>query len=167
MPLYLDTRGRSTLGIGICARCSCRFSLEDLHPDPNSPGLRVCIDDLDAFDPWRLPARQLEKIPNDYPRPDTPLYPLGPSPIYANQYDGVTQILPTHPWQPLTPYGKGASINPVDVNLETTTLPQPEFVCIVAGISAASPPTWPPGASATVTDGTVTWFNAGIELIVG
>jgi hypothetical protein len=58
MPLYLDTRGRSTLGIGLCARCSRKFSLDDLHSDPNFPGLMVCVADLDDFDPYRLPARQ-------------------------------------------------------------------------------------------------------------
>lgn len=39
-------------------------------PDPNFPGLRVCKDDLDNFDPWRLPARQTENIALRFPRPD-------------------------------------------------------------------------------------------------
>jgi hypothetical protein len=70
MPLYLDTRGRSTLGIGLCARCSRKFSLDDLHSDPNFPGLMVCKDDLDEFDPYRLPARQTEDITLRFVRPD-------------------------------------------------------------------------------------------------
>ena len=73
MPYWLDTRGRSTLGIGICARCSRKFSLEDLHSDPNSPGLMVCKEDLDQLDPYRLPARQTERINLDFVRPDVPL----------------------------------------------------------------------------------------------
>lgn len=40
-------------------------------PDPNFPGMRVCKDDLDNFDPWRLPARQTENIALRFPRPDT------------------------------------------------------------------------------------------------
>jgi len=39
-------------------------------PDPNFPGMRVCKDDLDNYDPWRLPARQTENIALRFPRPD-------------------------------------------------------------------------------------------------
>lgn len=42
----------------------------DLMPDPNFPGMRVCKEDLDNFDPWRLPARQTENITLRFPRPD-------------------------------------------------------------------------------------------------
>lgn len=70
MPLYLDTRGRSTLGIGLCARCSRKFSLDDLQSDPNFPGLMVCDADLDEFDPYRLPARQPDEITLRFVRPD-------------------------------------------------------------------------------------------------
>lgn len=73
MPVFLDTRGRSTLGIGICGRCSRKMSLEELHPDPNSPGLYVCKADLDDFDPYRLPAREPDQITLPFVRPDTPL----------------------------------------------------------------------------------------------
>ena len=73
MPVFLDTRGKSTLGIGICGRCSRKMSLDELYSDPNYPGLRVCKEDLDEYDPYRLPARQPEVIALRYPRPDTPL----------------------------------------------------------------------------------------------
>jgi hypothetical protein len=73
--VYLDTRGKSTLAIGICGRCSRKFSLDDLAPDPNYPGLLVCRDDRDDFDPYRLPARQTENIALRFARPDTPLEP--------------------------------------------------------------------------------------------
>jgi hypothetical protein len=73
MSRYLDTRGRSTLAVGICGRCSRKFSLDDLHPDPNSPGLRVCRADLDDFDPYRLPARPADKLTLRFVRPDDPL----------------------------------------------------------------------------------------------
>lgn len=73
MPTFLDTTGRATLAIGICGRCSRKFPLDELQPDSNYPGLRVCKDDRDDYDPYRLPARQPETIALRYPRPDTPL----------------------------------------------------------------------------------------------
>lgn len=86
MSIWLVPRGKSTFGIGICDRCSRKMSLDDLHIDPNFPGLRVCKDDLDVLDPWRLPARQTEDIHLPFTRPDIPLdlspqqavYPLPP-----------------------------------------------------------------------------------------
>lgn len=73
MSIWLDTRGRSTLAVAICGRCSRKMSLDDLYPDPNAPGLLVCEKDLDVFDPWRLPPRQTEDITLRNPRPDVPL----------------------------------------------------------------------------------------------
>lgn len=70
MSIWLDTRGRSTLGIGLCARCSRKMSLDELFSDPNSPGLRVCREDLDNLDPYRLPARQPDQITLPFVRPD-------------------------------------------------------------------------------------------------
>lgn len=73
MSIWLDPTGKSTYGIGVCGRCGIKMSLDDLYPDPNAPGLRVCRKDLDVFDPWRLPPRQPEDITLRNPRPDTPL----------------------------------------------------------------------------------------------
>ena len=73
MPLYLDTRGRSTLAIGICGRCSRKFPMDELLPDPKYPGLLCCAVDRDEYDPYRLPARQPEKISLLFARPDTPI----------------------------------------------------------------------------------------------
>ena len=73
MAIFLNPRGKSTYGIGICARCSRKMSLEDLFSDPNAPGLMVCLKDLDQFDPWRLPPRQTEDITLRFCRPDVPL----------------------------------------------------------------------------------------------
>lgn len=70
MSIWLDTTGRSTLGIGVCDRCRIKMSIEDLYSDPNSPGLRVCLADRDEYDPYRLPARQPEKITLPFVRPD-------------------------------------------------------------------------------------------------
>lgn len=67
---WLDPSGRATYGIGICGRCSAKLPLEDLFPDPNAPGLMVCVDDLDVLDPYRLPARETEPINLPFARPD-------------------------------------------------------------------------------------------------
>lgn len=47
--------------------------LAELSPDPNSPGLLVCEEDLDLLDPYRLPARVTEDITLPFVRPDDPL----------------------------------------------------------------------------------------------
>jgi len=75
MTTFLDTTGNASLAIAICDRCKRRFPIGELEPDPNSPGLRVCKDDLDVLDPWRLPARQPESITLPFVRPDEPLIP--------------------------------------------------------------------------------------------
>ena len=73
MPIFIDPTGQPTYGIGICARCSGKFPLAELSPDPNSPGLLVCAEDLDLLDPYRLPARVTEDITLPFVRPDVPL----------------------------------------------------------------------------------------------
>lgn len=70
MSLFLDTRGLAWAGIGICDRCSRKFPIGELMSDPNSPGLRVCRVDVDELDPYRLPARQTERITLPFVRPD-------------------------------------------------------------------------------------------------
>lgn len=70
MSYFLDTTGQPTLGIGLCDRCRRKFPLAELLQDPNTPGLRVCIEDRDQFDPYRLPARQSERINLPFTRPD-------------------------------------------------------------------------------------------------
>ena len=71
--LFLDTTGNATLGIGICQRCQFKFALSDLQDDPNIPGFKVCKADRDDFDPYRMAARQADKINLPFVRPDTPL----------------------------------------------------------------------------------------------
>jgi len=73
MPIFLDTTGRGNYGIGICDRCSCKFPLEELYSDPNTPGLKVCENDIDEYDPYRLPARKTENITLRFVRPDVPI----------------------------------------------------------------------------------------------
>jgi len=73
MPVYLPVKFNPTATIAVCDRCKKKVYLSDLRPDGNSPGLRVCNKCWDLKDPWRLPARQTEKITVRHPRPDTPL----------------------------------------------------------------------------------------------
>jgi len=73
MSIWLDTRGNSTLGIGVCDRCRRKMSLDVLYSDPNSPGLRVCREDLDNLDPYRLPPRQPDQNALPFVRPDAPI----------------------------------------------------------------------------------------------
>lgn len=73
MPRFLDTRGLPTLTVAICDRCRMKMSVTALAPDPNAPGLMVCVDCRDVFDPWRLPARKPDQISVPASRPDEPL----------------------------------------------------------------------------------------------
>lgn len=70
MPRFLDTRGNSELGIGVCDRCKMKFPIVDLHEDRNTPGLLVCDKDNDEFDPWRLPPREEDDVTLEHYRPD-------------------------------------------------------------------------------------------------
>jgi hypothetical protein len=73
MPKFLDTSDEPTYGIAICARCSKKFPLRMLAPDPNSPGLMVCADDRDDYDPYHMPPKQPDRIDLPFRRPDTPM----------------------------------------------------------------------------------------------
>lgn len=73
MPLFLDTRGNQHAAVAICDRCHRKFPYDELRNDPEIPGLRVCKDDMDQRDPYKLPARKTEKITLRYPRPDEEL----------------------------------------------------------------------------------------------
>ena len=70
MALYHPVSAKGSVAIAVCDRCKLKKAYTDLQPDGNSPGLRVCVDCCDIKDPYRLPARQTEKINLRYPRPD-------------------------------------------------------------------------------------------------
>lgn len=93
--VFHDPTGQPNYGLGICDRCRRTFFLSELHRDPNSPGLRVCVDDMDQFDPYRLPARQSERINLPFTRPEVPLQGFQEDPggtlyseIFASQATG-------------------------------------------------------------------------------
>lgn len=73
MARYLDTSGNSSLGVALCARCSRKFPLGELAPDPNYPALMVCREDTDQYDPYRLAPREADQITLPFVRPDTPV----------------------------------------------------------------------------------------------
>lgn len=79
MSIYIDPTGEPTYGIGLCARCSRKFPLAQLQPDPNYPALMVCRDDVDDYDPYRLAPRQPDQIVLPFVRPDLSLntHPAG------------------------------------------------------------------------------------------
>ena len=76
---FIDPSGQPTYGIGICARCSRKFPLAELSPDPNYPGLMVCQADKDDYDPYRLAPRAPDQIILPFTRPDTQIntHPAG------------------------------------------------------------------------------------------
>ena len=74
MPVFLDTEGLASLAIGVCDRCKMKRAFVRLGRDPNFPGLRVCDEGCqDQFDPYRLAARQTERINLRFARPDVSL----------------------------------------------------------------------------------------------
>ena len=77
--LFIDPHGEPTYGLGICARCSRKMVLSALRPDPNSPGLMVCDEDRDDYDPYRLAPRKEDQIVLPFVRPDTSIntHPAG------------------------------------------------------------------------------------------
>ena len=59
------------MAIAICDRCKMKRAYSDIRPDGNIPAIRVCSNGCsDNFDPYRLPARQPERISLRFPRPD-------------------------------------------------------------------------------------------------
>ena len=70
MTRFLNTIGKASLGIGICARCSRKFPIDDLKPDRDNPGLLVCKDDNDEIDRYKLPPRTPETVTLRNVRPD-------------------------------------------------------------------------------------------------
>jgi len=86
MPRFLDTRGNSTLSIAICDRCRMKRAHSDMRSDPNFPGLQVCGQGCaDNKDPYRLPARQTERITIRFPRPDVSVA-TDPNNLVTGQY---------------------------------------------------------------------------------
>ena len=90
MTRFIDPTGEPTYGIGLCARCSRKFKLAELRPDPNYPNLMVCEEDSDDYDPYRLAPRKEDQVVLPFVRPDTPI-PTAPSGVITQ--DGTQFIV--------------------------------------------------------------------------
>lgn len=59
------------VALATCGRCGFYHPINKLSGDRNvGAGLRVCRDDNDELDPYRLPARGPDAMVLRYPRPD-------------------------------------------------------------------------------------------------
>ena len=88
MPKWLDTTGMASLAIAICDRCKMKRPFSDLSADFNFPGLRVCSHGCkDNLDPYRLAARQTERINLRFPRPDVSVA-TDPNDLITGEYGG-------------------------------------------------------------------------------
>jgi hypothetical protein len=86
----------------------------DITEDGNTHGLRVCIFGCsDNRDPYRLPARQPEKIAIRYPRPDEPIGETHDT--ITTDPNIVNDIFPTAGEFGIAPE---TSLNPLDGNLD-------------------------------------------------
>ena len=146
MPVYLDTRGNSVLSIAVCDRCNRKFGYTELMPDPNFPGMRVCKDDLDKFDPWRLPARQTENIALRFPRPDVSVAtgPIGGNQLVTNGNPNQTSQYDSF-FIDGTPYGVAGAPGDISLNggsgqLIVTTFPTITSVSPNSGSNAGGTP---------------------------
>ena len=86
-----DPTGRPYYAVGICDRCNRRFFLDELIQDGNSPGLRVCREDWDELDPYRLPARQSDNLVLPFVRPDVPLIVHSALAAVVETFDLITE----------------------------------------------------------------------------
>ena len=137
MSVYLDTRGNSVLSVAVCDRCNRKFGYTELMPDPNFPGMRVCKDDLDNFDPWRLPARQTENISLRFPRPDVSV--ALPNNLINTQGDPNTEVQYNNLYIEGAPYGQGGAPGNLDLNSRFVASPPP-LNPIIYSISPTSGP---------------------------
>lgn len=132
-----DPTGAPWYAVGICDRCNRRFLLHELIEDGNLPGLRVCRDDWDELDPYRLPARQTEDITLPFVRPDVPIevtscvhaYEL---PGYVVTEDGLYYVITENDVYVIT-QGESALTTELDEALavSVSTLPECNVLLVV------------------------------------
>ena len=70
---FLPVKTSPNAAIATCGRCRKKMYLSDLRSDPNIPGLRVCRECSDVFDPYRKAPRQPDDIILKNPRLDESL----------------------------------------------------------------------------------------------
>jgi len=119
MSKWLDTLGNAVLSIAICDRCKMKRAYSDMSQDRNIPGLRVCNQGCnDERDPYRLPARQPEKIAIRFPRPDEDVAEVDNA--LTTDPNVVTNLNQTITHTTAGEYGIApeTSQNPIDGNLD-------------------------------------------------
>lgn len=88
--MFLDTEGYSDIAIAVCDRCRMKRPHATLGPDINFPGLMVCEENCrDEKDPYRLPARQTERINLRFPRPDVSVAAIQDNLVTNNQQNVI------------------------------------------------------------------------------
>ncbi len=104
MPIWLNTTGKTNLGIGQCDRCFKKQPITNLVQDGNAPGMRVCPDRCrDDFDPYRLPAPPPDDVTLPFYRPILPSLtfdPGAPPPVNGLVNNNDDWIEPTSPHGP-------------------------------------------------------------------
>jgi hypothetical protein len=88
-----DPTGWPWYAVGICDRCNRRFPLHELIQDGNLPGLRVCREDWDDLDPYRLPPRQPDNLILPFVRPDVSLALSGTIETFGILTEGSEPII--------------------------------------------------------------------------
>jgi hypothetical protein len=107
--------------------------------------MRVCKEDLDQFDPWRLPALQTENISLRFPRPDVSvatapnLIDTQGAPNTNVQYDNL--------YIEGAPYGQGGAPGNLSLNSQYISAPPP----LMPTIYSVSPNNGPQAGGTTVT----------------
>lgn len=90
MPRFLNDTGRTIIALGRCDRCHFKFYLDELGPDGNTPGLKVCARCCDKFDPYRLPAPPPDDITLPFYRLDLPVLTVPTVPPYGSDAPGLS-----------------------------------------------------------------------------
>jgi len=171
MAIFVNTTGHTTLDVGICARCKCAYPRDELTPDPNAPGLMVCPDGCkDIYDPYRLPAPPADRVSVTNPRPDESLAlaysGAVPVPLFTDKPFTVDRLGPARPWHKNKLYRAGDTCTPLNVDLDTTVLPQNWWMCVHGGTSGSSPPDWPTEPGVLLGDYIALTSDTGIGAVV-
>lgn len=70
---FVDPRDLNVTALAVCDRCKHIYAWDDLKPDGDRPGLRVCRTCWDEKDPYKLAPRRTEKVSVDHARPNVDL----------------------------------------------------------------------------------------------
>ena len=103
----------------ICDRCKMSYKRKDLRKDPNVPGIMVCRDCTDEYNPYRLPPRGVDPIAMRWVRP----YPQLIAPV--NQWFPPGLVAPYQPVGPNDP--PVPTPNSIVVQIDTGPVERPKL----------------------------------------